>query len=261
MVGISAEGSEDWSNEFLIERVHSIVRTPRLKSVSKFTLNKATHFFAESLDSYEDFENDKLGKMPSFVISPSSLNTSKSSEALDVEFPHTNLKADELKSNSTKGNDENDSFGADDDWDAEFGITEEVEEAQQCSSQGFRHLICDTTGIEHGIHVEALMSPKANEIDHKTSIPVRCKIVSQLMQGHEEIKVVRYPIPTELFSLKFRNGSKQLSATELEEWLKTIISHRNLHLEKELKSRDISFLNKVLMKNEINCIATKVSFV
>ena len=190
-VGISAIGSEDWSDEFLID-----LDAPPVKNISE----------RPSSDPPKVPEDD-----------PDDMN-----------------------------------------WDVEFGIDEEVKEAKQVAADGFRLLLCDTDLDQRKVHYD-LLDPTRATAYVKSSLPVRCRIVSKIIEGRDEITIKRLPRTTELFSLVDRRKKKKImSAVEFEDWLSTIVSKRVHDLEKNVKTRDVTWFNKIVNKTTIDCRITKV---
>lgn len=224
IVGISAEGvREDWSSEFVLEYGAKPLR--RMSSTGAATRLSA---FGED-DPFSDAD----------------------SEADSPQTPPMTIKANVMEriSDITEG-----MAGDDDDpedWDTELGISNEVREGQDWLADGFRLVVSETLGLGHGGILDELTAPASSENDVlPISIPNRCKIVSQLFQGHDDVNMVLYPKSIALFSLKLDGDRRQLKATELDEWLRTIVTKHITRVESAMKLKNTTWLSKIQAKEK-----------
>ena len=187
-------------------------------------------------------------------------NVYSNASPFDVDL--SSESKDNLFRRSCDGNDKEDisirlseflsSDNSDMDWDAELGISNTVEPSQF-------HCNINMDDIDNAIDIK---SPKSTYSDSSESslAPIKYKIMSHIIEGYDDINIVRYPIPSELFSCKLNsNGRKQMSARELEEWLlNTSAVFNNMISVNEVKVKDWSWLNHMHSMTSFNCKFTKV---
>ena len=226
IVGISAEGvREDWSSEFVLEGGTKPLR--RLSSA----ITRLSAYAEEDLLSDGDFDGDLVT-----VDEPAGV-----SEGSSGCKPSKNDGSD-LQTFEDDG---------EEDWDMQLGISEEVREGQDWLADGFRLVVSEALGLGHGGILDELTAPASSDNDIlPTSIPNRCKIVSQLFQGRDDVNLVLYPKSIALFSLKLDSDRRQLMATELDEWLRTIVTKHITRIETATKLKTVSWLNKIQAKEK-----------
>jgi hypothetical protein len=175
LVGISADGSEDWSREFLLDEEEPLAM---LKSPSKDHGDEA--ILEIKVNENIDEEEDE-----------------------DWNFEILNQK--------TPPDEKTDIEEDEEDWDIELGIADEVKEAQDYLADGLRLVMNDPVSTEQirGLDdLGGLPDPQATEALPIT-IPSRCKMARNLLNSSGSINLVIFPKPPSLFSLKLDRARKQ----------------------------------------------------
>ena len=216
VVGIGAQGNaEDWSSEFDLE-------------VGNLLLRRKTSTLIQSVD-LNDFDEGQ----DDIALTDSDEDT----------IPATNVHS--IGSLDDRIFTDTDSLSLDEDWDAELGITDEVLESQESMLNGFRHVISDTLGLQHGGMLDELTKPSQVDEVIKTTIPARCKVVSMLLNRPDDVNMLVYPKSIPLYSLKVDGDKKQLMAMQLDDWLKNIVHKHKDRIDVAMKVKNINWLHEI----------------
>jgi hypothetical protein len=216
LVGIYAEKTnEDWSSEYLLNEGMKM-RGRTLES--SITID----------DDFDDLDPIDLGTSRS----PLTLLTQKTALPLPEVIEEEEEECE--------------------DWDDELGIHEEVKESQDLLIDGFRFIMGQTLHEDlEWMDEFAAKGPAADEVALPLTIPPRCKIVSNLLHGNEEINLVLYPKSIALFSLKLDHDRRQLMAVELDDWLQTMASKQKSKVENAMRMKDLAWLNRIQNQEKI----------
>jgi hypothetical protein len=228
LVGISADGSEDWSREFLLDEE---IPLAILKSVSS----------SENDRSLQDL---------------SSLSIDKKVDSVDEDEEDWNIDLAEIEGDVkiSSGDEMNhqEINGDDEDWDIELGIADEVKEAQDYLADGLRLVMSDMGTMEQirGIDDFGLPDPQITTEPLPITIPNRCKMARNLLNSSGSVNLVIFPKPPTLYSLKLDRSRKQYSAVEFDDWLQTIVSK---HLSRVLsisQGKNQHWLTQIRLKEK-----------
>jgi hypothetical protein len=233
LVGIYAEKTnEDWSSEFLLNEGIS---------VRGRTLGSGLTF--------DDFDDLELIDIEAINKSPVTLNVVVTSPGV-ISVLEEEYEEEERKEKEKEEDEDNE----EEDWDDELGINVEVKESQDLLVDGFRFIMGQTLHEELD-WMDDLAGTKGGPITEEghfpLTIPPRCKIVSQLLHGSEEINLVLYPKSIALYSLKLDHDRRQLMAVELNDWLQTMVSKQKSKVETAMRTKDLSWLNRVQNQEKV----------
>eukprot|EP01041_Mallomonas_annulata_P004745 gene4745-9423_t len=230
--GFTTGESEDWSSEFLIEE--SIHHKEKSSSRSK---TNSPCLSVDDIDlhssDFDDYENTKESFSSVFSI--------ERNHDID-DFSEILRCARRTLSDHSEGDDC--------DWDEEFGVETEIEDAQLSRAKEFKHIVCDTIGGEDSSDSDTVTSKVETDTQLDSNLPTNSRIISKILEGSHDICIQNHSEPpVKLFSTNDDVAQSKMNAIEYKEWISNIIHCHMDKINNNIKLRTINWLQNIQNKN------------